>query len=114
MFATFSVFYGATWDKNMATDEMASITKHVWIKGLKGLTRSEIEYGLDNLTGQYAPNPDTFSGWCKKQDKGLSHNTAAYKQFEKVKAVGMSKELRKAEAEKRRAKLKEIRDKYGV
>ena len=87
IFATFSIVYGGSWDKNLATDELTSITKHVWQNGLKGLTREQIDHGLDNLQGEFAIPPQTFRAWCLGSDKGLTHNTAAYKVFDKSKAI---------------------------
>ena len=87
IFATFSIVYGGSWDKNLATDELTSITKHVWQNGLKGLTREQIDHGLDNLQGEFAIPPQTFRAWCLGSDKGLTHNTAAYKVFDKSTAL---------------------------
>lgn len=102
------------WDAKMSTDELALITERVWIEGLKGLTRSEIDRGLDNLKGNFSPNPDTFRGWCKLQDNGLTHNTAAYKPFKKERAIEMSPELRKQYADERRAMLRAVREEFNV
>lgn len=98
IFATFSVVYGASWDKNLATDELTSITKQVWITGLKGLTRDEIERGLENLQGTFAVNPQTFAGWCKDSNQGLTHNTAAYSRFDKSRAIEKKPDLEIARA----------------
>jgi hypothetical protein len=99
MFATFSIFYGGSWDKNLATDELVGITRQVWSNSLRGLTMAQIEHGLDNLKGEFAPSPDTFKTWCVGSEGGLTHNTAAYKTFDKSKAVEHKADKSKAKTE---------------
>lgn len=69
VFATFSVFYGTSWDSKLATDKLASITKHVWSLKLQSLTENEIDQGLDNLYGSFALNPAEFYDLCIKTKK---------------------------------------------
>ena len=99
IFSTFSIVYGGSWDKNLADDELTSITKQVWSNSLRGLTRAQIEHGLDNLKGGFAPTPDTFKTWCVGSEGGLTHNTAAYKTFDKSKAIEHKADKSKAKTE---------------
>ena len=82
MFITFSVFYGPSWDKNLATDELSMITRAVWVKALSGLKREQIEHGLDNLHGTFAINPSEFRQLCSGDD-GL-HKSGAYRMARKI------------------------------
>lgn len=64
IFVTFSITFGGSWDKNLATDELASMTKQIWVKALAGLSRLQIEHGLNNLSGQFAIPPHEFRKLC--------------------------------------------------
>ena len=85
IFAVFKIWYGASWTQNVANDELFELTRATWIKGLKNVTKAEIEFGLTNLKTGYAPDPDKFKQWCGVRTG--QHKTAAYKDFDKSKAI---------------------------
>ena len=69
----------------LATDELYDLQAALWIEGLKGLSRSQIEHGMKNFKGQFRPTPDTFRLWCGEQAE--THRGAAYSAFDRSKAI---------------------------
>ncbi|WP_417511405.1 hypothetical protein [Methylophaga sp.] len=96
IFSTFVVVYGASFERNLATDELTAITKQLWIKALRGLSRQQIRHGLDNLVGDYAIPPHKFREICLQPKGGSMHNTLAYKTFDKSKAIELKPDKDKA------------------
>jgi len=85
-----------------------------WSERLAGLTGEQIKHGLDNLTSAWPPTPHEFKDLCKRTNQSPEHNTAAYRVLKSPIAIGMSDELRKIEADKRRVRLKAIREEANI
>ena len=82
-----------------------------WGNKLRYLKNEELRRGLTNcqLDGsEYAPSLKTFIWYCEGKAKGLTHSSAAYKPFDKSRALEHKpdQERVKTELEKMREKLK--------
>lgn len=69
----------------LATDELYDLQAALWIEGLKGLSRSQINYGMKNFKGQFRPTPATFREWCGEQAE--THRGGAYSSFDRSRAI---------------------------
>lgn len=61
-----------------------------WGEHLKNFTDDELKKGLVGALkseSEYAPGLKAFIGYCRNQQTGLTHNTAAYKEFPKNRSL---------------------------
>ena len=112
LFSKFQVIYGHKWLSIVDTGDLLELAIIEWSERLAGLTGEQIKHGLDNLKDEWVPTPMSFRTLCTGNDG--THNTAAYRVLKSPLEIGMSDELKKIEADKRRAKLKAIREEANI
>jgi len=97
--------YGSRWTQQTGTGDALKLSSQVWSEALAGISDKEIIHGLANLPEDFPPTPLKFKSLCQSSGKGLNHNTAAYRRFDKSTAISYdgNKELAKK-------KLAEARD----
>lgn len=86
IFALMQASYGTRWVNQTGTGKALELSKYIWGRKLAGLTDEQIMTGLDNLPEDFPPTPMAFKKLCTAKPQGL-HNTAAYKPFDRSKAI---------------------------
>lgn len=81
MFLKFQARYPHKWSSGIEGIEETAIKE--WSEQLAGLTGEQIKHGLDSWLEDWPPSAPEFKKVCMGDDsqKGLSHNTAAYREF---------------------------------
>lgn len=88
LFKKFQARYGHKWTSAIEGIEETAVKE--WSEGLAGLTGDQIKYGLDHWSEGWPPSMTEFVDCCK--DTGdWRHNTAAYKLFDRSKALPLKK-----------------------
>ena len=87
IFALMQANYGTRWVSQTGTGNALALSKSVWGRKLAGLTDEQIMTGLDNLPEDFPPTPMAFKKLCTAKPEGFLHNTAAYKPFDRSKAI---------------------------
>ena len=108
IFALMQANYGSRWVQQTGTGRALELSQQVWAEKLAGLTDEQIKHGFNHLPDDFPPTPSKFKKLCQSVKEGLSHNTAAYKPFDRSRALEL-----KADKEKAKAALSEIRQSLG-
>ena len=104
IFALMQSEYGTAWLSKVGSGDALRLAFDRWAKVLAGLTDEQIQHGFENLPEEFPPGPTKFKNICEGMKAGLTHNTAAYKPFDRKKALELKPDKAKA-----RAALSEIR-----
>ena len=96
IFALMQASYGTRWVNQTGTGNALALSKSVWGRKLAGLTDEQIMIGLDNLPEDFPPTPMAFKKLCTAKPQGLLHNTAAYKPFDKSRALEKKPDVKTA------------------
>jgi len=84
-----------------------------WMDKLAGFSDEQLKKGLEGClkkTDNYAPSLKEFIGYCCDEAKGLTHNTAAYREY-----IGRDKQLaHKCNPEIAGNSLAEMKKKLGM
>lgn len=103
IFAYMQAHYGSRWRDQTGMGDALKFAKQVWAKKLAGVNDKQIMHGLDRLPEDFPPSPGKFKRLCVENADKL-HNTAAYKPFDRSKALEL-----KPDKEKAKSALAEIR-----
>jgi hypothetical protein len=87
IFALMQANYGTRWKDQTGTGDALKLSMKVWSEKLADLTDEQIIHGLSNLPGEFPPTPAKFKSLCKGFREDWEHNTAAYKPFDKSRAI---------------------------
>ena len=80
-----------------------------WGNKLKNFKNEELRKGLKGClecSSEHAPGLKTFIGYCKNMQQGLTHNSAAYREFRKEKLL--TNKTKKEDAVKHIQSLREL------
>jgi hypothetical protein len=100
---------------NQAARRFGSVGDKVfieWLNKLSGFSDEQLKSGLTGClkkSDNYAPSLKEFIGYCCDEAKGLTHNTAAYKEVDPRKLL-----RHKCDPEKANDALAEMKAKLGM
>jgi len=102
--------YGNKWLSAIEGIEKIAVAE--WSEQLAGLTGEQIKHGLDSWTEDWPPSAPEFKKICLGHDeqKGLSHNTAAYREFKRNNRL-LEKQ---PDPEIAKSALDEMKEKLGI
>ena len=82
--------YPGNWGRHFKTQEQIKLAMSEWGKELEKLDKRNVMAGIEKLKergGDFPPSLPEFLALCKKQQAGLSHNTAAYEIVDRSKRL---------------------------
>ena len=87
LFSRFQAKYTHKWLSAIDNDEVYELAVIEWQEGLAGLSNKQILVGIANLPKSWPPTSGEFRDLCEEKNDEWSQNTAAYKFFDKSKAI---------------------------
>lgn len=102
--------FGNNWRNRFRTEKQIALALGEWAKGLEGVTLEDVDGAFVILVEsgtEWPPSLPEFIALCRKSCKGLTHNTAAYREFKRSNLLTnkSSKERGKKVLEQIKAKL---------
>lgn len=90
--------YKHKWTSGIDDDDVHALSMLDWQEALAGLTDEQIKTGISKLpTGNddWPPLAGAFRELCEGKTESWEHNTAAYKRFDRSKAIEKKPDLEK-------------------
>ena len=101
--------FGNNWTKQFRNETQAELAFREWSSEIEKLSVDELKVGFNALIesgAEWPPSLPHFIALCKRQQSGLRHNTAAYREFRKEKLL--TNKTKKEDAVKHIQSLREL------